>query len=170
MLRKYLRGTQGRLDLCFGGFRADQEPNCPLPLIQPSGAIEETGPIFVMFVCTPVTLGHRKEHGNTYLHICCETGTLSSVHGVYSRYPRQEIMLPSSFLRPSFSMDLNIGDRVFYTRCNGMRVPTTVVGTTEDGLLHLEYYQDAVKVALLPGFDGWKGHPTVSLFYHTECG
>ena len=27
-------------------------------------------------------------------------------------------MLPSSFLRPTFSMDLSIGDRVFYTRSN----------------------------------------------------
>ena len=53
-----------------------------------------------------------------------------------------------SFLRPSiaFTMDLNVGDRVFYTRSNGMRVPATVVGFAPDGLLHLEYFQDAVKV------------------------
>ena len=43
-------------------------------------------------------------------------------------------------------MDLNVGDRVFYTRSNGVRAPTTVLGTAEDGLFHLEYYQDAVKV------------------------
>ena len=43
-------------------------------------------------------------------------------------------------------MDLSIGDRVFYTRSNGLRPPATVVGTAEDGLLHLEYYQDGVRV------------------------
>ena len=56
------------------------------------------------------------------------------------------IILPSSFLRPIFSMDLGIGDRVFYTRSNGLRPPATVVGTAEDGLLHLEYYQDGLRV------------------------
>ena len=35
---------------------------------------------------------------------------------------------------------------MFYTRSNGMRVPSTVVGFAPDGLLHLEYFQDAVKV------------------------
>ena len=43
-------------------------------------------------------------------------------------------------------MDLSIGDRVFYTRSNGLRPPATVVGTTEDGLLHLKYYQDGLRV------------------------
>ena len=43
-------------------------------------------------------------------------------------------------------MDLSIGDRVFYTRSNGLRPPATVVGTAEDGLLHLEYYQDGFRV------------------------
>ena len=42
-------------------------------------------------------------------------------------------------------MDLSIGDRVFYTCSNGLR-PTTVVGTAEDGLLRLEYYQDGLRV------------------------
>ena len=55
------------------------------------------------------------------------------------------IILPSSFLGPIFSMDLSIGDRVFYTRSNGLRPPATVVGTAEDGLLHLEYYQDGLR-------------------------
>ena len=55
-------------------------------------------------------------------------------------------MFPASFLRPTFSMDLSIGDRVFYTRSNGLRPPATVVGTTEDGLLHLEYYLDGLRV------------------------
>ena len=58
----------------------------------------------------------------------------------------QDIILLSSFLGPIFSMDLGIGDRVFYTRCNGLRVPATVVGTAEDGLLHLEYYGDGLRV------------------------
>ena len=35
---------------------------------------------------------------------------------------------------------------MYYTRSNGMRVPATVVGFAPDGLLHLEYFQDAVKV------------------------
>ena len=43
-------------------------------------------------------------------------------------------------------MDLSIGDRVFYTRSNGLRPPATAVGTAEDGLLHLEYYQDGLRV------------------------
>ena len=43
-------------------------------------------------------------------------------------------------------MDLSIGDRVFYTRSNGLRPPTTVVGTAEDRILHLEYYQDGLRV------------------------
>ena len=37
-------------------------------------------------------------------------------------------------------MDLSIGDGVFYTRSNRVQPPATVVGTAEDGLLHLEYY------------------------------
>ena len=43
-------------------------------------------------------------------------------------------------------MDLSIGDRVFYIRSNGLRPPATVVGTVEDGLLYLEYYQDGLRV------------------------
>ena len=43
-------------------------------------------------------------------------------------------------------MDLSIGDRVLYTRSNGLRPPATVVGTAEDGLLHVEYYQDGLRV------------------------
>ena len=53
---------------------------------------------------------------------------------------------PSSFLRNTFFMDLSLGDRVFYTRSNGVRVPATVVGMAGDGLIHLEYYQDALRV------------------------
>ena len=58
----------------------------------------------------------------------------------------QDFILPSSFLRHTFLVDLSIGDKVFYTRSNGVRVLATVVGTAEDGLFHLEYYQDALKV------------------------
>ena len=43
-------------------------------------------------------------------------------------------------------MDLNTGERMFYTRSNGLRPPATVVGTFEDGLLHLEYYDDGLRV------------------------
>ena len=43
-------------------------------------------------------------------------------------------------------MDLSIGDRVFYTRSNGLQPPSTVAGTAEDGLLHLEYCQDGLRV------------------------
>ena len=41
-------------------------------------------------------------------------------------------------------MDLSIGDRVFYTYSNGVRVTTTVVGMVERGLLHADH--DVVKV------------------------
>ena len=58
----------------------------------------------------------------------------------------QDFIPPSSFLRNTFFMDLSLGDRVFYTRSNGMRVPATVVGMAGDGLIHLEYYQDALRV------------------------
>ena len=58
----------------------------------------------------------------------------------------QDFTPPSSFLRNTFFMDLSLGDRVFYTRPNGVRVPATVVGMAGDGLIHLEYYQDALRV------------------------
>ena len=54
-------------------------------------------------------------------------------------------MLPSSFMRPLFSTHLSIGDRVFYTRTNGLRLPAMVVGMADDGLLQLEYYQDGLR-------------------------
>ena len=43
-------------------------------------------------------------------------------------------------------MDLSIGDRVFYILSNGLLPPATAVETAEDGLLHLEYYQDRLRV------------------------
>ena len=43
-------------------------------------------------------------------------------------------------------MDFNVGDKVFYTHSNGVRVPATVVGLSPEGLIHLEYFQDAIKV------------------------
>ena len=51
-------------------------------------------------------------------------------------------------LRPSiaFTMDFNIADKVFYTRSNGVRVAATVLGLSPEGLVHLEYFQDAIKV------------------------
>ena len=54
---------------------------------------------------------------------------------------------PSHFsgpLSPWISV-LGIGC-LFSTRSNGLRPPATVVGTVEDGLLHLEYYQDGLRV------------------------
>ena len=50
VLRKHLWGTQGRPGLCFSGFSTYGEPNHPLSSIQPSGAIDETGPTFVTFL------------------------------------------------------------------------------------------------------------------------
>ena len=35
---------------------------------------------------------------------------------------------------------------MFYTCSNGVRVPATVVGFAPDGLVHLEYFRDVVKV------------------------
>ena len=46
-LKKYVRGTQGRPNLCFGGFNTYGEPNHPLSSIQPSSAFEETEPTFI---------------------------------------------------------------------------------------------------------------------------
>ena len=40
----------------------------------------------------------------------------------------RDIILPSSFLRPTFSMDFSIGDRVFYTCSNGLQPTATVDG------------------------------------------
>ena len=35
---------------------------------------------------------------------------------------------------------------MFYTRSNGVRVPAIVVRFAPDGLVHLEYFRDAVKM------------------------
>ena len=43
-------------------------------------------------------------------------------------------------------MDFNVGDKVFYTHSNGVRVPATVVGLSPEGFIHLEYFQCAIKV------------------------
>ena len=58
----------------------------------------------------------------------------------------QDIIFPFSFLRPAFSMDLSIGHSVFYILSNGLLPPATVVEMAEDGLLHLEYHQDGLRV------------------------
>ena len=76
-------------------------------------------------------------------------GTLSSVYGdTLSECLLQNIKLPCSILRRIFSMDFNNGDRVFYTRSNGMQVHATVVGTAKDGVLYFEHYQDGVHYGL----------------------
>ena len=59
----------------------------------------------------------------------------------------QDFIPPPSFLRNTFFMDLSLGDRVFCTRSNGVRVPATVVGMAGDGIIDLEYYQDALRVS-----------------------
>ena len=58
----------------------------------------------------------------------------------------QDFIPPSSFLRNTFFMDLSLADWVFYTRSNGVQVRATVVGMAGNGLIHLEYYQDALRV------------------------
>ena len=60
----------------------------------------------------------------------------------------------TSYFPPHFSGPFSLwisvfGDKVIYTRSNGLRPPTTVVVTVEDGLLHLEYYQDGLRVVNL---------------------
>ena len=42
-------------------------------------------------------------------------------------------------------MELSIGDRVFYTRSNGLRVPAKVVGVLHNGHVKLEYDQGGVQ-------------------------
>ena len=43
-------------------------------------------------------------------------------------------------------MDFNVGNKVFYTRSNGVRVPATVVGLSPEGFIHLDYFQNVIKV------------------------
>ena len=71
--------------------------------------------------------------------LVCTHWSIMLAHILYDFIP------PSSFLRHTFLMDLSLGDRVFYTRSNGMRVLATVVGMAGDGLIHLEYCQDALR-------------------------
>ena len=44
-----------------------------------------------------------------------------------------------------FVMELSIGDRVFYTKSAGIRVPAKVVGLLHDGHVELEYDQGGVQ-------------------------
>ena len=59
VLRKYLWGTQGRPELCFGGFSTYGEPNRSLSLVQPSGVFGKPGQS--SFVCLVV---HVTQKGN----------------------------------------------------------------------------------------------------------
>ena len=43
-------------------------------------------------------------------------------------------------------MDFNIGDNMFYTQSTRLRVPTKVVGHSDEGCVELEYHQDGVRV------------------------
>ena len=51
-------------------------------------------------------------------------------------------------LKPSiaFTMDFSVGDKVFYIYSNGVRIPATVAGFAPGGSIHLDYFQNAVKV------------------------
>ena len=65
-------------------------------------------------------------------------------------------------------MDLDIGDKVFYTRSTGLRVPAQVVGRSDEGYVELEYHQDGVRVvnhccpmdAVSFGIPGWDSPPS----------
>ena len=65
------------------------------------------------------------------LPYCCKTS-----------YCRPHILRPTF----SFSMDLSIGDTVFYTRSNGVQVRARVVETAPEGFVHLEYYHAVTSV------------------------
>ena len=80
-LRKYLQGTQGCPELCFGGFGTYGEPNRPLSSIQPSGAIEETGPIFPTVGVTVVSQPPSLRSCLSMFVAKCQTGTMSLVCG-----------------------------------------------------------------------------------------
>ena len=64
-------------------------------------------------------------------------------------------------------MDLDIGDKVFYTWSTGLRVPAKVVGRSDDGYVELGYHQDGVRVvnhhcpmdALSFGIPSWDSPP-----------
>ena len=64
-------------------------------------------------------------------------------------------------------MDLDIGDKVFYTRSNVLRVLAKVVGRSDEGYVELEYYQDRARVvnhhcpmdALSFGIPSWDSTP-----------
>ena len=43
-------------------------------------------------------------------------------------------------------MDFNVGDKVFYTCSNGVWDRTTLVGFVLERSVHLEYFQDVIKV------------------------
>ena len=62
--------------------------------------------------CVALPCVHEADHNLPYF-------TLSSGYGdTLSGCLLQDLILPFSFIRPTFSMDLSIGDRVFCTRSN----------------------------------------------------
>ena len=50
----------------------------------------------------------------------------------------------------AFTMDFNVADKVFYTRSNRVLLtvcgPATIVELSPEILIHLEHFQDAIKV------------------------
>ena len=51
-------------------------------------------------------------------------------------------------LRPcvAFTMDFSVGDKVSYTLSHGVRIAATMAGFAPEGSIHLEDFQDFVKV------------------------
>ena len=81
------------------------------------------------------------------VYVRLQMGTLRPVYGdTFSECLPRGIMYCSHCSDPLLHLEFNVGDRVFYTRSNGVRVPAAVVGFVPNGLVHLEYFQDAVKV------------------------
>ena len=73
VVRKYPWGTQGRPDLCFGGFGTYGEPDYPLSLTQPSGAIQDTGPFFTLRY-----FAFHLQCAFVLLHVWCAVSPLQS--------------------------------------------------------------------------------------------
>ena len=80
------------------------------------------------------------------MHVYCETGTLSLVHGdTFGLSAAENQFLPLASL-DLFVMELSIGDKVFYTMSTQLRVPAKVIALLHNGHAELEYHQDGVQV------------------------
>ena len=64
-------------------------------------------------------------------------------------------------------MEVDIGDKVFYTRLTGLCIPAKVFGRSDEGYVELEYHQDVVRVvnhrcpmdAISLGIPSWDSPP-----------